>query len=114
MIKLTNSLNAWNTPEFEQILKNEIEKLDPAQLPLQQGLAQSSYVSDEKFSITIMNVSESENDIHIKTGVFYSGIIAGSCCSDDPTPVCTETEYCDLLFVIDKTNAEATVTLLKS
>ena len=112
MIKLTNSLSAWNSPDFEDVLKNEIEKIDARQLPLQQGLSQSSYVSDDKFSITILNVSDNENGIHVKAGVFYAGIIAGSCCSDDPTPVCTETEYCDLLFVINKTSAETAVTLL--
>ncbi len=112
MFKLKQSLSAWGSDDFEQVVKQEIQQLDSAQLPLQQGLAQSSYVSDSKFSATILNVTESANDIRIKTGIFYAGIIAGSCCADDPTPVCEQSEYCELMFVIDKTTAETSVTLM--
>lgn len=111
MLKLTHALNAWGTNAFESVLKNEIQQLDAAQLPLQQGLTQSSYVSDSAFSVTILNTAETKNDICIKAGIFYAGIIAGSCCSDDPTPVCEQSEYCELLFFINKKTAETTVKL---
>jgi hypothetical protein len=39
MLRLSKSLNAWGTPDFAGILKEEIEQLDAAQLPLQQGLS---------------------------------------------------------------------------
>jgi hypothetical protein len=45
-------------------------------------------------------------------GVFFSGIITGCSCADDPTPVETQNEYCELLFAIDKATAETTITLL--
>ena len=111
MIKLSKSLSAHNSPNFKSIVKNEIKNLDPSLLPLQQGLSQSSYVSDSGFDVVVLNVSESDTGITVKTGIFYTGIIAGCSCADDPTPIDEQTEYCELLFEINKSTAETTVTL---
>lgn len=113
MIKLTNALKAWKTPDFERILKDEIQNIDVALLPLQEGLSLSSYVSGSDISTVILNVTETPDVIRAKTGIFYAGINAGSCCADDPTPVCEQTEYCEVQFDIDKKSAETTATLLK-
>jgi len=114
VIKLANTLKAWGTPEFENVLKDEIQKIDAGLLPLQDGLTQSSYVGDEAFTIMILNVSETLDEIHAKTGVIYAGINAGSCCIDDPTPVSVQTEYCEMQFDINKKTAETTVTVLEN
>ena len=110
--KLPDSLQAWGSDEFEATLRQEIINLDAALLPLQQALTQSSHVSDSGISVLILNVMETSKDICVKTGIFYSGVIAGSCCADDPTPLSELSEYCDLLFKIDKLTAATTVTLL--
>lgn len=112
MIKLVNALSTWMTPEFESHFKAEIEKLRTDQLPLQQGLSKSSYVSDSDINVVILNSNETANTIQIKTGIFYAGIITGSCCADDPTPVDEQTEYCEIEFEINKQTAETTVSLL--
>lgn len=111
MIKLSNSLEVLGTPEFEKTLREEIQRINPDLLPLQQGLSQSSYVSNSAFSVMILNVTEMENDIVVKTGIHYSGVIAGCNCADDPTPMDELTEYCEVLFNINKTTAETTVAL---
>ena len=112
MIRLTNSLNTWGSPAFENSFRDEIEALDSEHLPLQQGLTQSSYVSDSGFSIVMLNSFDTAGVIQVKTGVFYSGVIAGSCCSDDPTPLNEQTEYCEMQVEISKSTAEAKITLL--
>lgn len=112
MIRLVRSLNAWATPDFDQTLKDEIQRLDPGLLPLQEALSQSSYVSDQTIKVVILKTSESEQFISVKTGIFYSGIIAGACCSDDPTPNCEQQEYCEIQFDIDKQSAEVALSLL--
>lgn len=114
MIKLTKALEAWATPGFENTLQDEIKKIKPELLPLQEGLSQSSYVSDGDISVLILNVTETVYDIRAKTGIFYAGIIAGSCCADDPTPMSEQTEYCEVQFDINKKTAETTVALLKN
>lgn len=113
MIKLANALKAWKTPDFERALKDEIQNIDVAQLPLQEGLSLSSYVSGSEISAVILNITETPELIRVKTGIFYAGINAGSCCADDPTPLCEQTEYCEVQFDIDKRTAETTATLLK-
>jgi hypothetical protein len=112
MIRLPYSLNARGTPEFETALKREIEQLDAGLLPLQQGLSASSYVTDRPFQAMIISVNEEAGLIRAKAGIFYTGVIAGCSCADDPTPIDEQTEYCVLQFDIDRATAETTVTLL--
>lgn len=114
MIKLVNLLKAWGTPDFERVCKHGIQKIDAELLPLQEGLSQSSHVSGANINVVILNITETSNIIHVKTGIFYAGIIAGSCCADDPTPISEQTEYCEVQFDIDKVTAEATITILEN
>jgi len=112
MVRLTESLIAWGTPGFNDVLKKEIEQLGAGQLPLQQGLSAGSYAIDVQHKAMIIGVSETAVSIRVKAGIFYSGIIAGCSCADDPTPVNKENEYCVVQLDIDKNTADATITLL--
>lgn len=111
-MKLTKSLTAWGDGEFKNILIKELQNINPDLLPLQQGLSLSSYVSEKPFSVIILNVSDSDSSIIVKTGFFYTGIIAGCSCADDPTPQDEQQEYCEIQFSIDKSTAEASCVLL--
>jgi hypothetical protein len=62
--------------------------------------------------VVILNIADEAGFIRVKTGIFYSGIIAGCSCTDDPTPMSELAEYCVVQFDIDKKSAETTVTLL--
>ncbi len=112
MIHLPHSLSAWGTPEFREILTLEIEKLDAGLLPLQQGLATSSYVAEGKFSVMVIGVTDDPGFIRVKLGIFYAGIIGGCSCADDPTPVNEQNEYCEVLLAISKQTAETGVLLI--
>ena len=116
MITLLNTLKAWQSDSFgtafTQAFKLEIAAIDHNALPLQQGLSLSSYVGEDKVSAIINKTDETDTHIIIKSGLFYSGIIAGCSCSDDPSPQDTQNEYCELLFTIDKITAETSVNLL--
>ena len=113
-MKLTKALQSYNDPEFKNILKHEIQSISPELLPLQQGLSLSSYVGKSPFSVIILNVTEDTNNIKVKTGIFYTGIIAGCSCSDDPSPTDEQTEYCELQFDVNKITAKTTVKLLNN
>jgi hypothetical protein len=113
MIRLPRSLNAWGTPEFEDVLKREIEQIEAALLPLQQGLALSSHVSERPFQVMTIGMREEAGLIRVKAGIFYAGIIAGCSCADDPTPIDEQTEYCVVQISIDRSTADTTVTLLE-
>jgi len=113
MIQFSKALRAWQSPDFEVVMKEEIERLDADLLPLQQGLSQSSYAKSDKLSARIISVAEEADCLRVKAGLFYTGVIAGCNCADDPTPVDEINEYCEVRFDIDKKTAETTVTLLR-
>ena len=112
MSKLADSLHAWGTPDFKRILKSEIEQLDASQLPLQQGLSIGSYALDNKLNVIVIDAAEAEGHIRAKVGIFYTSIIAGCSCADDPTPVDENNEYCVVQLDINTSTAETTLTLL--
>src|SRR3569833_3193149 len=105
MIRLARTLDAWGTPKYNEVLKEEVQQLGTAQLPLQQGLSATSYEEGDKFDEMIIGASEAEGGIRIKAGIFYTGIISGCSCADDPTPVEPQGEYCEVQFDIDRTTA---------
>jgi hypothetical protein len=112
MPSLSNSLRAWGTPGFRETLAREIECLGAAALPLQQGLSAGSYAVEDGARAMILAVSEGPTAIQVRAGLFYSSIIAGCSCADDPGPVEEQREYCEVQIDIAKTTGEATVTLL--
>jgi hypothetical protein len=110
---LKKSLAAWQTTGFGATFKNEVKQLNPDLLPLQEGLNQSSYAKGDALAINLLGATELADCIQITAGLFYTGIIAGCSCADDPTPVDEINEYCEVRFDIDKQSGEATVTLLQ-
>ena len=111
MIQLGKAYLEWGDNNFNDTLKSEIEQLDATQLPLQASLSQSSYMSDEPFRMMVISAMDTGSHIQVRAGIFYTGVIAGCNCADDPTPVDTQTEYCEVMLDIDKENGETTVTL---
>ncbi|MEW6648200.1 MAG: hypothetical protein AB1450_13455 [Pseudomonadota bacterium] len=112
MLMLARSLTAWGSPEFASVVKGEIEGLDGNLLPLQAGLARTSYAITEGFTAIILDMAERPDVLRVKAGISYRGIIPGCSCADDPTPIDEVPEYCVVQFDIDRKTAEATVTLL--
>lgn len=112
MTRLRKALNAWGARDFDVILKKEIEQLDTGQLPLQQGLSAGSYALGDKIEAMIIAAHEEDGVIRAKVGIFYSGILAGCSCADDPTPVEAQPEYCEVQVDIDRQTGETTIALL--
>jgi hypothetical protein len=112
MFKLNLSLLAWDTDAFNATFIEEICVLDENTLPLQQGLSQSSYANSDNLTASVLSKKSNGNCLLIKAGLFYTGIIAGCNCADDPTPVDENNEYCEVLFTIDKKTAVSSVSLI--
>lgn len=109
-VRLNAARAAWGRENFEQVLKAEIEALPMAQLPLQRCLSAGSYVMDQGFQVMVISTEADERWLRAKVGVFFASVIAGCNCADDPTPVETQPEYCELLFQIDRDGGAVTVT----
>ncbi len=112
-MRLNKALAAWGSSGFKDILKLEIESHGIDALPLQQGLSLSNYVSPDDLSVMIISCAGHADLIQVKAGVFYSGVIAGCNCADDPTPADKQAEYCVLQLDIDRQTAETRIKLLQ-
>jgi len=112
VVYLKSSLAAWNKENFDTVFTSELATLGLQDLPLQKALAFSSYALDKNISARLISKTEDKNFIQIKAGVFYTGMIAGCNCADDPSPADEQNEYCELLVNIHKENAATTIALL--
>lgn len=112
MLRLSETLNAWGSPDFGDVLKQEVEQLDEQHLPLQQGLTATSHVSARPIQVMILGVTEDPERIRVRAGIFYTGVIAGCNCADDPSPIDEQNEYCVVQIDIDRMTAESKVSLV--
>lgn len=110
MLYLPRSLAAWNTPDFSDVLRQEIESAGASALPLQQCLTATSYAVDAPCSAMLIGAADDPACLRVRVGIFFHGVIAGCSCADDPTPVESQQEYCELELAIDKASAATTVT----
>ena len=109
MTQLQQSLNAWDTEKFKSVFKQEVAQLSLDELPLQQALQLSSYATKDNLQVMINSTIEEKHHIIVNTGIFYSSILAGCNCSDDPTPVDLNSEYCEMRFSINKSNSDTII-----
>ena len=105
---LVNSARAWNTDAFPAVLKAEIRNMGPGFLPLQKA-ASGWNVDESGIQITVLGSSDSATEIHINIGIFFTEIIAGCSCGDEPS---ASHAYCELRISIDKTNGQARFELM--
>lgn len=111
-MKLTKSLTAWGRADFPSVLKAELEAMDGKLLPLQEGLCRTSYAITEGFSAIIHSVTLQPECLLARVGIAYQGIIPGCSCADDPTPMDTLNEYCELELRIDRITATTSIRLV--
>lgn len=112
MIRLPKTLSAWQTPAFKLVFEQEILTLDRSLLPLMQGMSRGSQIAARDIAVMLISTAETGSSLQVRAGIFFSSLIAGCSCADDPTPVDENAEYCELLFDIDKHSACAEVILL--
>lgn len=115
MLTLTRSAAAWGSPAFRPTLVDEVRALGPGDAVLrpllQAGLTQTSAVAEAPLGVQVLRSHEEAGRIQVHLGVFYAGVIAGCSCADDPSPVDTITEHCELLLEIDPATGRARATL---
>jgi hypothetical protein len=107
MTRLPRSLAAYGSPAFEETLKQELARLPAEALPLQQGLRHGSVALNEGIGFMLLDTQQDSQGVMIRLGVFYHSIIAGCSCSDDPTPIERNAEYCEIQLRIAQQDARA-------
>lgn len=111
MIRMLKSLQAWGSDDFSEVFKTEFSGLDIDVLPLQQGLSQGGYSDDADLGVMLLSAAEEARFLRVRVGVFYSSLIIGCQCADDPTTVESQPEYCEIQVDIDRDTAAATLRL---
>jgi len=111
MPKLSHTLHAWNSDRFSQTLHDEIRNLGTGALPLYKGTAQGGIVDDSDLSVSVISTSENDNSIKATIGVFFSEIVGGCSCGDEPIAV---NAYCEFQVIIDKSTAEADISVIQN
>jgi hypothetical protein len=109
MPRLPISTNAWQSVAFTRILKGEIEALGTGSLPLDQGITQGGFVDDENVAALVLNATGDDQYIDSEVGVFFTEIIAGCNCGDEPDTI---NVYCRLKLRINRATAEAEIRLV--
>ena len=106
---LADFLWEWPHGSWKSTLKREIEALPSGSLPLEYAVARCGIVDDGDVSVTVINASQDSSSIQVKVGVFFTEIVAGCVCGEDPT---AENGYCELLVHIDKITGAADFELI--
>ncbi|MGB5261534.1 MAG: glucosamine--fructose-6-phosphate aminotransferase [Gammaproteobacteria bacterium] len=102
--RLPAAVRDWGTEYFEQTLKDEIEALDAAWLPLFTGTRQGGRVDAADIAATVLGSCAHEQTIQARVGVFFSEVVGGCSCGDEPF---LQPAYCLLLVTIEKRTAQA-------
>ena len=104
MPNFSKSLNAWQTDEFSQTLKGELEQLAAGTLPLEKAVTQGGYVDDSHITATVLHAEEDAQAIQARAGIFFTEIVINCGCGDDPMET---NAYAELRIRIDKSTARA-------
>ncbi|HID45535.1 MAG TPA: hypothetical protein EYP34_07245 [Chromatiaceae bacterium] len=111
MTYLKDTIHAWGGPDFEAVLKEELQNLGLAGLPLQQGLSSSSVALDDKLQVVLLSIGDDDDRIMVTASLFYTGIVAGCSCADDPSAVEEQNEHCEVSVEILKSTGAASIEL---
>lgn len=111
MPRFPEALRSWASDSFERTLKGEIENLKIGTLPLENGISQGGRIDDSNITATILNTSDNPSTIKTKAGIFFTEIVGGCNCNDDPVEI---NAYCEIIINIDKTTAHADIDALKT
>ena len=81
MKKLPKLLQSWGTPQFRQELLEELQQLEPCQLPLKQVARFSGLFEQDGLQFSLLSNNEDEQLLILKLSVFYQEISSMCPCS---------------------------------
>lgn len=92
--------------DLESTFKAEIASVPADELPLERGMRRGSVATDnasgEAVSAMVIATEMDEHVLRLRAGLFFTSVIAGCACTDDPSPMSDEPEYCEVEFEIDR------------
>jgi len=98
-INFSSVLNSWGKDLFSSELVSYIMKLPKNSLPLQKGISQGDVASEQPDKVALLACDEKEAEFVIKLAVFFTEIVSGCSCGDEPESL---TGYCEMQLTINK------------
>lgn len=83
-----------------------LQGLPPGTLPLQAGCTQGGLVDDHDVATTVLAVEQSSDRVVTRVGVFFTELVGGCNCHDDPLAV---NAYCMLQVTLDRASGVARI-----
>lgn len=102
MIRLPNTLSAWGTDAFAQMLKDELEAFKASALPLDAAATPGCHIGEAPVKVTVLGADADARSLRVRVGAFFTEIVASCGCGDDPYE---QSAYCELDVVIDRATA---------
>ena len=109
-IRLRHCLEAEDAERFKQRLAAALNALPGGSLPLHAGCEQGGLVDDSNISASVLSVEQDKDRFLASVGIFFTEIVGGCNCSDDPLEV---NAYCVLEVAISRRDGVAKFTPLQ-
>jgi len=103
-------MHYWETDDFPDALLRDLQGLQPDALLLHKVGDWGGPRDSDSFTITILKITDDRQQVHVRVSVFFTEIIAGCSCGDEPTPI---NGYCELLMSINKSTAETHIEIVQ-
>jgi hypothetical protein len=109
MPTLTATVEHWGSPTFADTLRDELQALGGGALPLHLGVNEGGMVDDSRLQVTVIRSSADEQTIQALVGVFFTEIVGGCSCGDEPQ---AKPVYCEMQVRIDRGSGDAEISVL--
>lgn len=109
MPTLSLTLGCGNAETLSAQLKTQLEALPINDLALHQATTQGGAIADKPISISILNITESNTTIQVRAGMFFTEVVGGCNCHDDPVEY---NGYGITQITIDRQTGNADIQLL--
>jgi len=103
---LVDSVGAFGTPTFAEVLRRELLALPDGVLPIEGE--QGGLVDPASLGVTLLSSRADAERIEIAVGVFYTEIVGGCSCGDEPFGV---NGYTELRLRIERADGGALILL---
>lgn len=100
-LRLPGLAGARDPDALAAIVREALTGLDADALPLQQALSHGSVAVGGVREVLVISSREAGGRLLIRVGLFFSSMIAGCNCADDPTPADLLEEYGEFELEMD-------------
>ncbi|MFB1489081.1 MULTISPECIES: glucosamine--fructose-6-phosphate aminotransferase [unclassified Thiocapsa] len=104
--KLVDSVGAFGTPAFAAVLRGELLALPEGVLPI--AGEQGGLIDPASLGLTLLSSRADVERIEVAVGVFFTEIVGGCSCGDEPLSV---NGYMELSLRIERTDGAAVILL---